>query len=520
MIIKHNIISLYIYGRFRKVNNIIYKSFEKLSSGSRINRAADDAAGLAISEKMRAQSRGLRRTQRNVQEGISLVQTVEGALQEIHNALQRMRELAVQAANDTYTAADRLEIEAEVQQLKVKIDDIAVSTEFNGRELLGIGEYGAGLATGKQVLMDVTHIITGVNDRLYINVDNQGNELITIAQGIYSRSELVNAVNAAIAGNENLTGRVAAELTADGKLRLISASPGDGSSVVVDTKVAGRDAGHALGFYEGNTYRPQELQYQEIYAQIVSDYDDLLHTDIDNYFTVRLGSSGWKQITLREAGFKEGDIFDDSAESVAKFQRAFDRYFGAGAVTLKGVGSKVYLSSMYGTAGIGPGNTGAIITEITGGQAYVGHTLAADVESGYALEKTNTFSISTSTNGLHNIDLVIHELSTYSLGLNSFSVANINTAERSISVLDDAIEKVSSERAKLGVIHNRLEHALRNISTYADNLTAAELRIRDADMAREIMRFVRSNMIRWTATRIMVHAGHLPERVLFLLKND
>ena len=136
MIINHNIPALNTYSRLNANNAGVAKSLEKLSSGMRINRAADDAAGLAISEKMRSQIKGLQQATRNVQDGISLIQTAEGALTESHSILQRMRELTVQAANDTYTASDRMEIQREINQLKDELDRIASTTQFNKKKLL------------------------------------------------------------------------------------------------------------------------------------------------------------------------------------------------------------------------------------------------------------------------------------------------------------------------------------------------------------------------------------------------
>ncbi|NGQ95634.1 flagellin Hag [Brevibacillus sp. SYP-B805] len=139
MIINHNVTALNTYNKLTINNSNVSKSMEKLSSGLRINRAGDDAAGLAISEKMRAQIRGLDQASRNAQDGISLIQTAEGALQETHAILQRMRELAVQAANGTYTTTDRAKLGAEVVQLQKEINRIASQTEFNTKKLLNSG---------------------------------------------------------------------------------------------------------------------------------------------------------------------------------------------------------------------------------------------------------------------------------------------------------------------------------------------------------------------------------------------
>ena len=148
MIINHNLPALNAYFTLQANNNQVSRNLQKLSSGLRINRAADDAAGLAISEKMRSQIRGLDQATRNAQDGISLIQTAEGALNETHSILQRMRELSVQAANDTYTSEDRANIQAEIDQLTSEIDRIAGTTQFNGKNLLD-GSTSALVSTDK-----------------------------------------------------------------------------------------------------------------------------------------------------------------------------------------------------------------------------------------------------------------------------------------------------------------------------------------------------------------------------------
>jgi len=144
MIINTNVAALNSYNQLSSTNNNMQKSLERLSSGSRINRAADDAAGLAISEKMNAQTRGLAQAQRNAQDGISMIQTAEGALKETHSMLQRMRELSVQAANDTNTVEDRVQIQKELHQLSTQIDDISDDTQFNTKALLNGNLAGSG----------------------------------------------------------------------------------------------------------------------------------------------------------------------------------------------------------------------------------------------------------------------------------------------------------------------------------------------------------------------------------------
>ncbi|MBU2703565.1 flagellin [Sporomusaceae bacterium BoRhaA] len=253
MIINHNLASLNTLNSLSKNEKATQSSLAKLSSGLRINSAADDSAGLAISEKMRGQIRGLDQAKSNSQNGISLVQTAEGALNETTSILQRMRELAVQSSSDTSTNSDRAACEKEVKQLKSEIDRISTTTQFNTKNLLD-GSLSAGSSValgtkldsvemktaatqgtsvgGSSVTLPVT--LAGSNNQLKLNVDGGGSQEITIAAGTYtSASDLASAVNTAIGNNTALAGKVTAEVASNGELSFVSASTGKNSTVAV-----------------------------------------------------------------------------------------------------------------------------------------------------------------------------------------------------------------------------------------------------------------------------------------------
>ena len=265
MIINHNLASLNTLNSLSKNEKSTQSSLAKLSSGLRINSAADDAAGLAISEKMRGQIRGLDQAKSNSENGISLVQTAEGALSETTSILQRMRELAVQGSNDTATDSDRTAMQKEVAQLKSEIDRISSTTQFNTKNLLD-GSLAAGSSValgtklnsvametaatqgtsvgGSAVTLPVT--LNSTDNQLKLNVDGGGTQEITIAAGTYTTaSDLASAVNTAIGNNTALAGKVTAEVTSDGKLSLVSASTGKTSSVAVTAGT--NDASATLG---------------------------------------------------------------------------------------------------------------------------------------------------------------------------------------------------------------------------------------------------------------------------------
>ncbi|MDF2662984.1 MAG: flagellin, partial [Paenibacillus sp.] len=301
MRINHNIASLNTHRQMTNNTAATSKSLEKLSSGLRINRAGDDAAGLAISEKMRGQIRGLEQASRNSQDSISLIQTAEGALSTTHNILQRMRELAVQAANDTSTDADRAELQKEVSQLKSEVDRIASTTEFNTKKLLngslsaaktaqgtvansnkfdvadtlstggtttggtsvavstatkGVSGTGASTLSGTE-LAGKTIIQTGVNDQFQITINGNAAQTVTIAPSSttgYSKQEFVDALNAAV---KSALGTDATEFNSasfsleNGKLKLTTSATGVNTSISLSAPAAGaaqQSALSAMGF--------------------------------------------------------------------------------------------------------------------------------------------------------------------------------------------------------------------------------------------------------------------------------
>ncbi|WP_317259337.1 flagellin N-terminal helical domain-containing protein [Paenibacillus baimaensis] len=305
MRINHNIAALNTHRQLTNNSGATNKALEKLSSGLRINKAADDAAGLAISEKMRGQIRGLTTASTNAQDSISLIQTAEGALNETHSILQRMRELAVQASNDTATDSDRGELQKEVSQLKSEVDRIASTTEFNTKKLLNGsltaaktvqgsidvsnsfkagdiaatgGTAGAGLVTdissaaagkngtgysltGQAALAEKTVIETGVNDQFIIEINGTpaaAEVKIAASSGDgYTRSQFVDAVNEAIrtavgaANNGNQFNQAVASLTADNHLQITTVSTGSSSAIKLDVKAsatAGQSATQSMGF--------------------------------------------------------------------------------------------------------------------------------------------------------------------------------------------------------------------------------------------------------------------------------
>jgi len=400
MRINHNISALNAWRSMDQVNQSMGKTLERLSSGLKINRAGDDAAGLAISEKMRGQIKGLETAVKNAQDSISLIQTAEGALTETHSILQRMRELAVQAASDTNTDVDRNQIQLELDQLREEIDRISRTTEFNTQKLLD----------GKIESF-------------------RGSEDIKVVTG----------------GNINVEAVAASPYSAD---------LGDGTITVNPT--------------EGT------------YVVEVGQLDGLTDSTLDVRIT-QIGSEGivtTTVVSLNAAGAKIGGI------SFTWTSTTFDIDDFGGALPLNEIVDSAVVR----------------------------------VEGTYTKEDQLVFQIG--ANEGHNIVLGIDDMSAAALGLTDKSLiaTDQDSAERSIMVVDAAIHKVSTARASLGAVQNRLEHTISNLGVASENLTAAESRIRDADMAKEMMEFTKQQILLQASNAMLAQANTIPQNVLQLLR--
>jgi len=423
MIINHNISALNTYRQLSLNNSNSAKSIEKLSSGYRINRAGDDAAGLAISEKMRGQIRGLNMAAKNAQDGISLIQTAEGALNETHAILQRMRELAVQAVNDTNTETDRAELQKEVDQLSQELSRIGATTEFNTKKILD-GTFEGVLQIGAN---------SGQN--LKIEIGNMKGFALGMA------GEVKYEVSAA------LTDEGAAALK-DGTY-IVREADGDDSYELVnsdDTVVAVSSNG---------TEWTENVTSEE---NVTSDPKD--------YFTFSLGvTSG--EITVKDG--KASALF--SAEN-------------------KGLEAGTYKVNADGNL---EDNNGNVVATHNGTDAYVdadGNTLFASSALKADMEVT----------------------------IGGIDISSRETADAAITKIQAAIENVSAERARLGAYQNRLEHTINNLGASAENLTAAESRIRDVDMAKEMMEFTKNSILQQAAQAMLAQANIQPQGVLQLLR--
>lgn len=421
MRINHNIAALNTYRQLSNNNVMGNKSLEKLSSGLRINRAGDDAAGLAISEKMRGQIRGLDMASKNAQDGISLIQTAEGALNETHSILQRMRELAVQSASDTNTQSDRAEIQKEVNQLAEELSRIGNTTEFNTQKLLQ-GKYEG-----------IFHIGANEQQNLRLDIaDMRGFALGTVGKA--GLEETVNVVSGG-SGFDLQAGTYYATENAAGNIVLVDA---EGVQVA-----SGNDSG--------------------------------------TVFTASIG--------------KENDTITFTEEVVE--------------------GTKVVIADGKATQTIKIDNGG-----LEAGQYTITSSDIKDANGNIVASASGTAYLNSDGNTVLTVSSAVQSLAGsdgIELTIGGIDVSSQKTADSAITTINDAIEKVSEERAKLGAYQNRLEHTINNLGTASENLSAAESRIRDVDMAKEMMEYTKMAILQQAATAMLAQANQQPQSVLQLL---
>ncbi len=550
------------------------KSTEKLSSGFRINRAGDDAAGLAISEKMRGQIRGLNQASRNAQDGISLIQTAEGALNETHAILQRMRELAVQAASDTNVEADRGEIQKEINQLTSEINRIGNTTEFNTMKLVNgdraitenvtegattvktnavSGEYASAFALGATWTgLDAGAVIPDLS--IEFTDGNSGDF-------DWSNLDTSSAVNLKI------------ERNGEDFLVSVDATDGDGDTIDISQQKMALDETSGSFVYDANGIN------FEITAEQVANFKDGADVTID-LAAYDIAAGGTHDITGETVktvtDYTSHTIATGGSDTYGSFTTeitvdAADANFIDGVVGIKITATALDAAGDYTVELLDKEGTAlateqivsaGAVTEINYNQHGINFTF--DVQDTDAFEITKNFNTTTtetkaadtttveSDNSLafqvganenQAMSLDIADMRSEALGISSaaggtgfaanlavtdgtdntvaeysLDVSSHEAAAASVTTINDAIEKVSAERSKLGAVQNRLEHTIKNLDTSAENLQASEARIRDVDMAQEMMENTKQNILQQASIAMLAQANSAPEGVLQLLR--
>jgi flagellin len=538
MVVQHNMSAMNANRMLSGVSSAQSKSTEKLSSGYRINRAADDAAGLSISEKMRGQIRGLNQASTNAQDGISLIQTAEGALNESHSILQRMRELSVQASNGTETDDDREAVQNEIEQLQSELTRISETTEFNTMKLLD-GSMGGSTtsgvkvnasvsknalaslttnnavpgdyATGKVATANVTTIAAGdkisytvnytdengnaksTNVTLKANSDTQledekGNKY-SITTAAATPKELANAIAGALSSSSELGDifDIEADGTTDGQINLKAKEAGS-SAKLTSATVSITTNGTTTPTTAAITGTDGADTYQTL-TKDIGIYDGTGNLD-DNTFTV----NGEKFAFVSDASVLGKDNKDINyivtanttlnADDAAAMAKLINQKTGIAAAASATAGS-IDLKASDGSTGSATGITLQI-------GANEGQTMS------FTLDDMSADALGV---GGKNVDL-----------------SSQATAQKATTAIDAAIKKVSASRGKMGAVQNRLEHTINNLDTASENLQTAESRIRDTDMAEEMVNYSKNNILAQAGQSMLAQANQSNQGVLTLLQ--
>lgn len=523
MRIQHNIAALNSHRQLGANNTAVGKNLEKLSSGYKINRAGDDAAGLAISEKMRAQIKGLETATKNANDGISLVQTAEGALTEVHSMLNRMVELATQSANGTYdNKVDRDNLQKEVESLKSEIDRISESTNYNGINLLdgSVGSTGVG-----KVAVDVKYSgLSGNAGVLALNSATPASATVaaagtspTLVAGEHTLNIKFRDADGNLADKSVTFTATAADLDAAANNSALEKAAqdafGDGYTVTatagalsITSKTAG--AADKLEIYQISLKDPNG-------AAVASPFGAIGNTDgEDAYYT--LDAAALKSYDGEASTNASNHIFEINGQKFA---------FAASADAAKKLDSDVNYIKCTGASGAVAAadvtDMIALINEKTGIGAVANGATSIDLKAGTSAAKSGdglTLQVGDTADKFNKVTVAVGDMSTESLGIKGIDISTQDGAAAAIQKIKDAINTVSSTRGDLGAIQNRLEHTINNLGVANENMTAAESRIRDVDMAKEMMDFTKNNILTQASQAMLAQANQLPQGVLQLLQ--
>ena len=539
MVVQHNMSAMNANRNLGVTTGMQAKSSEKLSSGYKINRAADDAAGLSISEKMRSQIRGLNKASDNAQDGISLIQTAEGALNESHSILQRMRELSVQASNGTETDDDREAVQNEISQLQEELTRISETTEFNTMKLLDGSQSGSTSSTGSgpkfgvvDATLDgalVTSNVKGIKVATAASTTTKAGQETAIwaADGktltlnlsknkVYTQDEIDDLIANAKQEDSTATG-APAEVKVSLKNGIFNADADTtaGTATVGGVKAVSDD-GTVTGFVGADTISFTANKYGTEFNNTVfkfafdkaagkEEVETNTAIEISGTNTVTEG-----QYTIHLAAGKEYTAEDlEDILKTAGFD--FD-------VKLSG-NTPDEPNTLFATSGA------STVTDITMGAgttgAGLGSTDAMWGQAGYdSVSSGAGITLQIGANEGQTMSFSIDDMSARALGVdgNKVDLSTQSGAQKATTTIDAAIKKVSAQRGKMGAIQNRLEHTISNLDTAAENTQTAESRIRDTDMAEEMVEYSKNNILAQAGQSMLAQANQSTQGVLSLLQ--
>jgi flagellin len=496
--INTNVASLNAQRNLSASQTNLAKSMQRLSSGLRINSAKDDAAGLAISDRMTSQIRGLNQATRNANDGISLAQTAEGAMQESTNILQRMRELAVQSANDTNSASDRASLQSEVDQLKQELTRIAETTTFNGKKLLDGSMISAQFQVGANAGETISFGIGSArstdlgNHSLTTNNDQAG--------ATYRGIEVATAAAAASAAN----GVGAQTLTVVGKegSSTVGVTAGDSAAKIaeaVNTKSAetgvtatAKTTATLSDLTEDGTVT---FELQGTNTTAIGITATVLDDDLSNLASAINEQAGNTGITAKLSDDKASITLEQSAGYDIKVSNFVH---GAGAT------ESINLTGSEGTAAtlLGTNDSSTV-----GGQVSFSSSASFNVTSN-AIDTAGSLFDNTAANAANVSTLQ---------SINTLDITSVDGSSKAIEAVDGALMQIDNMRGDLGAVQNRFESTIANLQNISENISAARSRILDADIAQETSKMTSQNILQQAGVSILAQANQAPQLALSLL---
>ena len=473
MVVQHNLRAMNSNRMLGITQGSLNKSTEKLSSGYKVNRAADDAAGLSISEKMRKQIRGLTQASLNAEDGISSVQTAEGALTEVHDMLQRMNELAVKASNGTNSLSDRQTIQDEVDQLLTEIDRVAETTKFNE-----------------------TYLLKGDTDKV---------------------TKYASAKDAGITG-QMTEGATSATFTMSA-LKLGDTITIGGTKYTIGTTDVSKVQG-SIGVAQGG----EQVTVNGVQYTVAKDATEV---NVDkNILTI---ASIQAKVTTGSTAIYNGktyNVMTDTVDATKKKGTKRDGIDDVDATVINTTAAYKKIQQELRLANtIGTDATTSYLnkTQVAVSSAIVGTTtIGFSITKGtYQQKEALNFSLHVGADAdmTNKISVKIDTMDTAGLGIKGLNVKDTSgaAATYAIDAIADAVAKVSAQRSLLGAVQNRLEHTINNLDNVVENTTAAESQIRDTDMATEMVKYSNNNILSQAGQSMLAQSNQANQGVLSLL---
>jgi len=490
--INTNVNSLTAQRNLTTSQSALSQSIQRLSSGLRINSAKDDAAGLAISERFTGQIRGLTQAVRNANDGISLAQTAEGALQAAGSILQRIRELAVQSANATNSASDRKALNAEVTQLSAELDRIAQTTEFNGQKLLNGNLSSAVFQVGANANQTITATTANFSSNKYGNFRvGAGVASAANPEGDLVAGSTANAIASGVGGTAGTSRVVGGDIIINGA---------SGSATI--TAAAAASAKTVAGQINAQTgvtgVTATARTVTDITALGTGSFSLNLTSDNSNAVTISFSTTGNTADGLAAAITAFNDVSSQTGIT-AKLNTA-----GTGITLTNASGSDIRVANNTGSATLSV----AGVATAAGAAAQVTGQLTLDSDKSFGLTAANAtdfFTVATP---------VAAQLQTVS----AVDVSTVAGSNRTLAIVDSALSAVNGQRANFGALQSRFETTISNLQVTSENLSASRSRIQDADFAAETAALSRAQILQQAGTAMVAQANQLPQGVLALLR--